>query len=118
MVISANIGNSFFVTGLIPFEDGVTLLHSFVEYHDYVIDYTKNLIMPKEMYYKLLKVKELQRINAENISEIFNILGENRILNTVRYMATFGNEIMNDLNRNSQLIRKKKGRADFSHLFY
>lgn len=118
MIIAANIDNSCFVTGLIPNEDGITHLHSFVEYKNYVIDYTKNLIISKENYYKLLKVKELQRINSENISEIYNILIENRILNTTRYMATFGNDIINDLNRNPQLIKKNSDKADFSCLFY
>lgn len=118
MIISANIDNSCFVTGLIPFEDGTTHLHSFVEYRNYVIDYTKNLIISKEKYYELLRVKELQRINSENISEIYNTLLENRILNTVRYLSTFGNEIINDLNRNPQLIKKKFDKADFTGLFF
>lgn len=118
MIISANINGSYFVTGLIPFEDGTTHLHSFVEYKNFVIDYTKNLIISKENYYELLRVKELQRINSENISEIYNTLTENRILNTARYIATFGNEIINDLNKNPQLIKKKHDKVDFSCLFY
>lgn len=118
MIISSNLDASFFVTGLIPFEDGTTHLHSFVEYRDYVIDYTKNLIMPKEIYYRLLGVKELQKVSSNTISEIFNILVENKILNTARYIATFGNEIISDLNRNPQLIKKSNDKPDFSCLFY
>lgn len=117
MIISENIDNSYFVTGLIPFKDGTTHLHSFVEYGNYVIDYTKNLIVSKEIYYKLLRVKELQRIPSESISEIYNTLLENRILNTARYIATFGNDIINDLNKNAQLVKKVSGKADFTCLF-
>lgn len=118
MIIAANLKNSAYVTGLIPYEDGTTHLHSFVEYNGYVIDYTKNLIIPKEIYYQLLHVKELARINQQNVSEVYNLLLENRILNTARYLATFGNEIVRDLKKNPQLIKQSDSKPDFSCFFY
>ena len=118
MIISANIENSFFVIGLIKYDDGDTHLHSFVEYKDYVIGYTKNLIMPKEKYFEFLKIKELQRVDTKSLINMYNVLVENRILNTASFMSTFGNEIMNDLDRNPQLIKRNTDKPDFSCLFY
>jgi len=118
IIIASNIENSYLVTGLIEFEDGKTHLHSYVEYKEYIIDYTKNLIMKKDKYYELLKIKELNRIKQENISYIFNLLSENKILNTTRYIATFGEEIKKDLEKNKQIIKTpKKDKSDFS-MFY
>ena len=119
LIIATNIEDSFFVTGLIQFEDGTSHLHSFVEYKEYVIDYTKNLIMPKKNYYELLRVKELQRMTSKNASKIYNIVYENAILNTDRYIATFGNEIMRDLEKNKCLrLNESTDKPDFSCFFF
>lgn len=117
MVISANIENSFYVTGLVEYDDGSTHLHSFVTYKDYVIDYTKNLIMLKEKYFGLLKIKELQSVESKRIASIYNTLLKNEILNSTRLIATFGNEIMSDLYRNPQLINESTDKPDFTLLF-
>ncbi|MBQ8681655.1 MAG: hypothetical protein IJ509_01950 [Bacilli bacterium] len=118
MIIASNIENSYFVTGLVAYEDGTTHLHSYVEYNDYIIDYTKNLIIKKDVYTKLLKVKELNRINSQDIDYIYNLLLENGILNTDRYMATFGTEIVTNLEKNKKLLKRPlKNKTDFSCLF-
>lgn len=118
MIISQNIKDSYLVTGLIPFEDGIKHKHAYVEYKDYVIDYTKNLIIKKEKYYELLKVQELGKIKSEDIPMVFNLLLENGILNTDRYMATFGNEIVEDLMKNKELLKMPTSdKPDFSILY-
>lgn len=105
LILSANIENSFFVTSLLEVEDGTTHLHSYVVYKDYVIDYTKNLIIKKDIYDKLLKVHELQRMKSQDIVPLFNLLLENKILNTTLILATFGTEIKADLEKNKQLLK-------------
>lgn len=105
MILSHNIRDSYLVTGLIPLEDGTLHKHAYVEYKDYVIDFTKNLIIKKDKYYEFLKVQELGKIKSENIIMIYNLLLENGILNTDRYMATFGDEIVKDLLKNKELLK-------------
>lgn len=118
MIIASNIKDSYLVTSLLTYEDSTTHLHSYVEYKDYVIDYTKNLIIKKFAYDKLLKVTELGKIKSEDIPYIYNLTSENKILNTTRYMATFGNEIVKDLDKNKQLLKLPPNpKADFSLLF-
>lgn len=119
IVIAANLVSSQLVTSLISFEDGTTHLHSYVEYMGYIIDYTKNLIIKKETYDKLLKVKEIGKVPSQEIPDIFNLILENEILNTARFIATFGTEIKNDLEKNKQLLRKPTNtKADFSNVFF
>lgn len=118
MILSYNIKDSFLVTGLILMEDGSTYKHAYVEYKDYIIDFTKNLIIKKDKYYELLKVKELGKIKSEDISMIFNVLNDNQILSTTRYMALFGNEIIADLMKNKFMLKESSfEEPDFS-LFY
>lgn len=118
MILSYNIKNSFLVTGLILMEDGSTYKHAYVEYKDYIIDFTKNLIIKKDKYYELLKVKELGKIKSEDISTIFNTLKDNKILSTTRYMALFGNEIIDNLMKNNFLLKENNvTEPDFSLLY-
>lgn len=120
MVLSRNIENSYFVTGLVEYEDGSSHLHSYVEYDNYVLDFTKNLIIEKDVYYNLLRIKELQKIKSVDIDQMFNLLSENRILSTVRYIATFGNEIIKDLEKNKELLKipEPSTRAHFDRMFF
>ena len=69
MILSQNLKDSYLVTGLIPLEDGTLHKHAYVEYKDYVIDFTKNLIIKKDKYYEFLKVQELGKIESENINK-------------------------------------------------
>lgn len=118
MILSYNIKNSFLVTGLISMEDESTYKHAYVEYKDYIIDFTKNLIIKKDKYYELLKVKELGKIKSEDISIIFNMLSDNQILSGSRYMALFGNEIINDLMKNKSLLKEYSNEEPDFSLFY
>lgn len=119
MILASNIKDSYLVTGLLTFEDGTTHLHAYVEYIDYIIDFTKNLIIKKNIYYKLLKVTELGKIKSKDISNIYNLTSENTILNTTRYMALFGDEIITDLNKNKQLLKQpNNNKPDFNPMFY
>lgn len=118
MILSYNIKDSYFVTGLIPLEDGSNYKHAYVEYKDYIIDFTKNLIIKKDKYYELLKVKELGKIKSEDISIMFNLLKDNDILNTDRYIALFGNEIVNDLMKNKELLNIPESNEPDFGVFY
>jgi len=119
MIISANIENSYCVTSLISFEDGSSHLHSYVEYNGYVIDYTKNLIIKKEVYDKLLQTKEISKIKSEDITYIFNLLVDNGILNANKFMTTFGEEIKKDLEKNKSLIKiPESDKRNFGIMFW
>ena len=60
----------FILTGYIKISYG-KFLHSVVEIEKrgkpYIIDYTKNLIMPKEQYFKLTNFEEIERISDEEL---------------------------------------------------
>ena len=119
LIIASNIENSYLVTSFVSFEDGTTYLHSYVEYDGYAIDYTKNLIVKKEVYNQLLKFEEVGKIPAKDISYIYNLLKDNQILNTLVYLVTFGPEIARDLEKNKRLLKKvSRDKANFSNLFW
>ena len=118
MIIASNLENSYFITSLIPFRDNTTHLHSYVLYEGYIIDYTKNLIIQKTDYARLLKAKEITRIKSEDIGEIFNLVLENEILNNTKYIATFGEEIKKDLEKNQRCLKKIKSKKPNYRVIY
>ena len=77
--LSFGIPESNIVTGYEVIKDA-KVLHSVLEYKFkkkfYIIDYTKNIIMPKEQYIKLTKFKEIERISdleyIEDLGRIYN----------------------------------------------
>ena len=74
VIIVGNLKDSCLVTSLIPYEDGTKHLHSYVEYQGYILDYTKNLIIRKELYDQLLKTQELSKISSEEVNFIFTLI--------------------------------------------
>ena len=77
--LSFGVTESNIVTGYEVIAD-IKALHSILEYKVknklYIIDYTKNIIMPKEQYMELTKFKEIERISdleyIEDLGRIYN----------------------------------------------
>lgn len=95
------IPNSKIVTGYIT-ENNLHLLHSIIvstELNgDYVYDWTKNLIMSKDEYYKLNKFKVLSEITKDEIiydKENYEDLLVNNIC--IKPYLVFRNEIVKEI---------------------
>lgn len=106
--ISMALPEAYIVTGYIKENKG-KFLHSIVEIEKknekYVIDYTKNIIMPKEQYVKLTSFEELERISdmeyLQHVQKIANIPGID-----LKVFTTFGKEIVKELEKNAFMLKK------------
>ena len=106
--IATSLPKAYILTGYIKRYDG-KFLHSIVEIEKkdgkYIIDYTKNIIMPKEQYIKLTGFKELESISdieyLQHIQKIANIPNIN-----LKVYTTFGKEIVKELEKNSFILKK------------
>ena len=108
--ISMEFPEAYIVTGYIKENKG-KFLHSIVEIEKknekYVIDYTKNIIMPKEQYVKLTYFEELERISDMEFLQHFQ-----KILNftiqkiDLKLYTTFGKEIVKELEKNAFMLKK------------
>lgn len=105
--LSLSLPEAYIVTGYIKRFDG-KYLHSIVEIEKtkgtYIIDYTKNIIMPKEQYLRLTNFEELERISdmeyLQHIQKIANIPGID-----IKVYTTFGKEIVKELEKNAFMIK-------------
>jgi hypothetical protein len=101
---------AYIVTGYVKRFDG-KYLHSIVEIEKekgtYIVDYTKNIIMPKEQYEKLTSFEELERISdmeyLQHIQKISNIPGIG-----LKEYTTFGKELVKDLEKNNFMIENNE----------
>ena len=80
--------------------ENAKVLHSVLEYKYknkfYIIDYTKNIIMPKEQYIKLTKFKEIERISdLEYIEDLGKICNFPYL--TDKVYVTFKKELIREL---------------------
>ena len=99
---------AYILTGYVKSVDG-KFLHSIVEIEKknrkYVIDYTKNIIMPKEQYAKLTGFEELERISdmeyLQHVQKIANIPDID-----LKTYTTFGKEIVKELEKNTFMLDK------------
>lgn len=99
---------AYILTGYVKRVDG-KFLHSIVEIEKknrkYVIDYTKNIIMPKEQYAKLTGFEELERISdmeyLQHVQKIANIPDID-----LKTYTTFGKEIVKELEKNTFVLDK------------
>jgi hypothetical protein len=99
---------AYILTGYVKRVDG-KFLHSIVEIEKknrkYVIDYTKNIIMPKEQYAKLTGFEELERISdmeyLQHVQKIANIPDID-----LKTYTTFGKEIVKELEKNTFMLDK------------
>lgn len=98
---------AYIVTGYVKRING-KYLHSIVEIEKekgtYIIDYTKNIIMPKEQYIKLTSFEELERISdmeyLEHLQKVSNIPGID-----LKVYTTYGKEMVKELEKNSFMIK-------------
>ncbi len=84
-------------------------LHSIVEIEKknrkYVIDYTKNIIMPKEQYVKLTSFEELERISdMEYLQHVQKTVNIPHI--DLKVYTTFGKDIAKELEKNAFMLKK------------
>lgn len=84
-------------------------LHSVIEVKDeegnlYIMDYTMNIIMPKDSYIKLTEFKEIEAItDLEFLNDIHIMSQISQGLSTKAYLA-FRREIMKDLKKNEKIF--------------
>ena len=104
--IATSLPKSCILTGYVKRYDG-KCLHSIVEIEKedgkYIIDYTKNIIMPKEQYVKLTEFEELESISDLEYLEYIQRLEING-----KVLLTFGREIFKELEKNSFLIKSNE----------
>ena len=106
--LSLILPEAYIVTGYEKWSDGKKYLHSIVEIEKeketYIIDYTKNIIMPKEQYVKLTSFEELERISdmeyLQHIQKVASIPGIDLKVYTI-----FGKEMVKELEKNSYMIK-------------
>ena len=84
-------------------------LHSIVEIEKkkekYIIDYTKNLIMPKKQYVELTSFEEIERISDLEYLEVVQKI--NNIPNIeLKVFLTFEKEIIKELEKNFFILKK------------
>ena len=97
--LSFGVPESNIVTGYEVIAD-IKALHSILEYKVknklYIIDYTKNIIMPKEQYMELTKFKEIERISdLEYIEDLGKIYNFSHL--TDKVYVTFQKELIREL---------------------
>ena len=105
--LSMALPESYIVTGYVKANKG-KYLHSIVEIEKknekYIIDYTKNIIMPKEQYVKLTSFEELERISDMEYLQYDQKI-RNLSINLKTY-TTFGKDIAKELEKNAFLLKK------------
>ncbi len=99
---------AYILTGYVKRADG-KFLHSIVEIETkkgkYIIDYTKNVIMPKEEYVKLTCFEEIERISdMEYLQHIQKIKNFGNI--SIKAYTTFGKELAKELEKNSFMFEE------------
>ena len=114
--VSKNLGiSNNIVTGYIfGYSDKDKYFHSWVEYShkgkEYVIDYTRNIIINKEAYYRLMNAIPLSRISNKTIEEDENILlnlPESDTITLKEYLV-FRDEIMKNFERNKKIFEEER----------
>ena len=109
--LSMALPESYIVTGYVKANKG-KYLHSIVEIEKksekYIIDYTKNIIMPKEQYVKLTSFEELERISdmeyLQHVQKIQDFTNVSKI--DLKAYTTFGKEIAKELEKNTFMLDK------------
>ena len=92
----------YILTGHIN-NNGGTYLHSVIETKDgKILDWTKNLIMSKEDYFKLTEFKALEKISGEEMIETFIRLPVGKVNGKV--LTVFGKEVLKDMKKNPAIF--------------
>lgn len=96
-------------TGTFKTNEKDSFLHSWVEFNDnIVIDYTHNIIMDKEKYYRLYEIEVINKLSFDEMLEISDIMKKFDFSCDRLTFHCFGQEVMQDLKRNEKLLVKSK----------
>lgn len=78
---------------------GGKYLHSVIETSNgKIVDWTRNIVMPKEEFIRLTGFTVLETLEKEEIKQIFLKFSKKKIDNKV--LSVFGRELLKDINRN------------------
>lgn len=84
---------------------GGRYLHSVIETKNgKIIDWTRNLVMPKDEYIKLTGFRVLESIKSEELLEILSKLYNKEIVGS-KVVSVFGKELLNDIKRNPDIFK-------------
>lgn len=114
LIMSSFFTNSKILTGIIKLESAY-ILHSVLEIKDKdskkvkIIDWTRNLVIEKELYLKIFEFHIIGEIEYKNILEDFAFFSKYNLdeISLKIYLA-LGNEIKRDLNKNIFLIEEER----------
>lgn len=102
----------FVTSGLIAKNDQDSYFHSWIELQlenkrTLVLDYNHNLIMDKDKYYQLYKVKMINKIESKKLMDIIHYCIDISIVFSDRTINYLGEEINHDFKKNEQIFIKK-----------
>ena len=101
---AANIPNAKVLTGYINISGG-KYLHSVIDIKSKrIIDWTRNTIMPKEEYMKLMDFKVIEEIPYEEVIDVFSKFSNLENFDS-KVLATFATELLRDMQRNPELFK-------------
>ena len=84
---------------------GGRYLHSVIETNNgRIVDWTRNLVMPKDEYIKLTGFRVLESIKSEELIEIISKIYNKEIVGS-KVVSLFGKELLNDIKRNPDLFK-------------
>ena len=100
---------SYIVTGFIT-QINERKIHSIVEITEnditYIYDWSTNLRMEKENYYKLMKFEEIQRIESNTVEQELKLMS-NIELPSIKTYLTCRDEIIADLEKNMDIFSEE-----------
>lgn len=103
--------NSNLVTGKINYSN-FNILHSVIETNIdgtlYILDWTKNLVIEKTLYYYLTNFEEIEKINCNEITKSMYFLKQ--IQTHMKLFLVFNKAFINDINKNSFLFEPQKSK--------
>ncbi len=100
----------YIVGGQIKANETDYFYHSWVEVKrnekNLVMDWNENLIMPKEIYYKLFEARAISKTDVNEMEEIINLTNKAGLNFKQMDLNYFGQEIKKDLLKHNILIKK------------
>lgn len=122
IILACFLENSRLVMGELPIKDGRSVLHRFVEidYLDntYVLDIAKNIIMKKDDYYNISNFRELNTIDSNDLRAIYNFCCQNRLCDHTKIISMFGNELLDDFDKNNLIKKRNLQIPDFKDILF
>lgn len=101
--------NSKILTGYINYSD-CRILHSVYYYEEdgmeIIYDYTKNIMMRKDDYFRLTNFKLINEIEREKLIEDKNFICNSNI--SVKAYMVFRDEMMRDIKKNEKVLQLEK----------